>query len=383
MDTATRERIVTAASGVKDKAVRREIESAANDADRTSYAMLGWEQKCLNSLTAAANLGRADLYDAAMEEFTQGGKSGRGICPQSAKQAAAKVPRPSMYDSLVSEWQQHGGTTAGAIPRQLFQRLESICRSKPKARVLEFGSGLSTILFDRLGIKATSVEDSSTWASRLRGMLRHVTLIHSPLETTASGPWYSWRPGRDEKYDVILIDGPIGEGASSPGRMAAKHFVADCMAHACTVIIDDCHREREQELSSLMAAMYGFTVEHVADGGRRFDVLTRTTDSPIFHDGVGSEVSRKLASRWGVEPMPACGCTGRIREMNWRGPQWCRDNIDIIVDWLHEGSAKWKATQRGVTGVWVSLIPEFAERAYIRGLVTESIESYSLRIIPR
>jgi len=29
-------------------------------------------------------------------------------------------------------------------------------------------------------------------------------------------------------------------------------------------------------------------------------------------------------------------CSSRIAEMNARGPEWCRENVDKIVDWLIE-----------------------------------------------
>lgn len=374
MATRTREAIKAALATMPSTPTRKLIETLANDIGKSRYDMLGWKQKVHNTLTAAVDLGRTDLYDAAMEEFTRGGPNGRGVCPKSAKEVAAKIPRVGLYDELLKEWQSHGGNPSGAICRRLFNQLETLCRRMPKSRVLEFGSGLSTLLFQRLKMNATSIEDSRMWFERLRPLVPDVRLVHSPLEHTASGQWYDWRPDANEAYDVILIDGPIGEGASSPGRLAAKHFIADVLSPTSLVFLDDTHRHREQELSDSIAAMYGFRVTRHRDGGRAYDVLAVNPTSPTFDDGPGTELARILHERFDIEVLTTCGCRGRIREMNWRGPQWCRENIETIIGWLHDGAQKWKASQRGVAGLWISLIPEFAERAYIRRLVHEAIE---------
>ena len=269
MATETRNDLARLIAKVPSKQLQKQMLSVINDAERATYKMSGGQlgpthQKCFNSLAAANDLGRVDLYDAAVEEFNHGGKDGKPLWPDSCKTAQKLAPRPGLYEELMPIWEQHGGQRSGAIPAQLFRDLEATIRQRPNAKILEFGSGLSTLLFDTLGVDATSVENSKTWFQRLRVLLKKEStkLILSPLEETASGPWYDWRAKPGEKFDIILVDGPLGEG-NAPGRSAAKHFLADIMADECIIFLDDTHREKEIELSDIVTEIYGFDRQRI------------------------------------------------------------------------------------------------------------------------
>jgi len=50
--------------------------------------------------------------------------------------------------------------------------------------------------------------------------------------------------------------------------------------------------------------------------------------------GAGTELKR-LLSRIGITSTPTCSCNRKAREMDARGIQWCRDNVDLIAgEWL-------------------------------------------------
>ena len=51
--------------------------------------------------------------------------------------------------------------------------------------------------------------------------------------------------------------------------------------------------------------------------------------------GVGAEV-KKLLAKMGIEAQPNCSCNRHAYEMDHRGPDWCEENIETIVDWLKE-----------------------------------------------
>jgi len=52
--------------------------------------------------------------------------------------------------------------------------------------------------------------------------------------------------------------------------------------------------------------------------------------------GAGDQLHR-IIKRWTGEDIEAgCQCRSRIVEMNVRGPQWCRENVERIVNWLIE-----------------------------------------------
>jgi hypothetical protein len=52
----------------------------------------------------------------------------------------------------------------------------------------------------------------------------------------------------------------------------------------------------------------------------------------------------------GITASPTCKCNGRAREMDRRGIQWCRDNVDLISSWLAEEAAKRKLPYSELAG---------------------------------
>jgi hypothetical protein len=51
--------------------------------------------------------------------------------------------------------------------------------------------------------------------------------------------------------------------------------------------------------------------------------------------GVGTEL-KKLLARVGIRATPGCKCNARARVMDQNGPEWCRQNIEVICAWLNE-----------------------------------------------
>lgn len=69
------------------------------------------------------------------------------------------------------------------------------------------------------------------------------------------------------------------------------------------------------------------------------DVFPKTVESDP--NGPGSILS-SMISFLGIKVTPGCSCTRHAIEMNEKGPEWCEQNIDIIVGWLREESEKRK-----------------------------------------
>lgn len=57
--------------------------------------------------------------------------------------------------------------------------------------------------------------------------------------------------------------------------------------------------------------------------------------------GAGSILSKSLGTI-GIKATPSCDCYKHALEMNEKGPDWCEQNIDIILDWLRKESTKRK-----------------------------------------
>jgi hypothetical protein len=49
-----------------------------------------------------------------------------------------------------------------------------------------------------------------------------------------------------------------------------------------------------------------------------------------------------MLKRIGITSSPTCRCNARARDMDTKGLQWCRDNIDTISGWLNEEATKRK-----------------------------------------
>ena len=56
-------------------------------------------------------------------------------------------------------------------------------------------------------------------------------------------------------------------------------------------------------------------------------------------NGPGTILSGMISSM-GIKSTPNCSCRRHALEMNNKGPDWCEANIDTILGWLKEESAK-------------------------------------------
>lgn len=75
------------------------------------------------------------------------------------------------------------------------------------------------------------------------------------------------------------------------------------------------------------------------------EVLRRTGHVPsapiVLGEGPGTELHRVLG--WfKMKPERGCACLWRADYMNKRGSEWCAENLDTIVGWLHEEAKRRK-----------------------------------------
>lgn len=55
--------------------------------------------------------------------------------------------------------------------------------------------------------------------------------------------------------------------------------------------------------------------------------------------GPGAELGI-LLKRFGIRPGKKCKCRRQAQIMDERGPGWCRENIEKLVDWLQREAKK-------------------------------------------
>lgn len=68
---------------------------------------------------------------------------------------------------------------------------------------------------------------------------------------------------------------------------------------------------------------------------------TKPPPKPAPPRGAGTALKGML-KRIGITSSPTCRCNARARDMDTKGLQWCRDNIDTISGWLNEEATKRK-----------------------------------------
>lgn len=145
--------------------------------------------------------------------------------------------------------------------------LEYIFFTLPTGKtILEFGAGMSTVIFRANGYNVISVEHNKDFV----GLVEGVTYIHAPIELyddkydlppsikkrvqSEQTGWYN-RQVLGEKlnnisYDLILIDGPPRNYGRS-GFFSNKGLLPDLTV---PILFDDMHRIDELVLARSMAA---------------------------------------------------------------------------------------------------------------------------------
>jgi predicted O-methyltransferase YrrM len=155
------------------------------------------------------------------------------------------------------------GNPAVLCPENALFVIQQIRRRRP-ARVLEFGSGASTVLIARalrqLGEEARidSLEHSEEWYQRTRELVRAagvgdvVRLHHSPLGSRGGieTPWYDLGvlAGDAGPFDLVLADGPAGGSRDPLSRLGGFLSVRGQLSPGAAILLDDGLRAGECEI---------------------------------------------------------------------------------------------------------------------------------------
>lgn len=157
-----------------------------------------------------------------------------------------------------------------------------------RRRIVELGSGTSTVLIARLlrqrwpdgDYRHVAVEHDAAWAGWVdeqltrEGLQGATTVLHAPL---AQHPhalqglrWYDpevLRRGLDtalagDRVDLLVVDGPPADTADKVlARYPALPALADRLAPGATVVLDDVERPGEQEVLRRWEAEHGVRLE--------------------------------------------------------------------------------------------------------------------------
>jgi SAM-dependent methyltransferase len=136
-----------------------------------------------------------------------------------------------------------------------------------RRRILELGSGTSTVLLARLlrttGGTLTAIEHDARWATWVAGQLATEQLqdvarvVHAPLEPSPRAPgrppWYAPEPLAqalaDGAPDLLIVDGPPAyRPGESLARLPAVPALLDRLAPDAAIVLDDIARPGEHEV---------------------------------------------------------------------------------------------------------------------------------------
>lgn len=147
-----------------------------------------------------------------------------------------------------------------------------------RQHIIEFGSGISTILIGRLiqknNLKAEvlSVEHEKNWADELDSIIRSeqldqfITILHAPLTKCALHPqnsqWYDLKILKSriekKKFDMVIVDGPPAwQEGKELARYPAFPFIKNNLSEKYSVYLDDANRNGEQMVLQMWQKKYG------------------------------------------------------------------------------------------------------------------------------
>jgi methyltransferase family protein len=152
--------------------------------------------------------------------------------------------------------------------------------------ILEFGSGISTIMMSRLiklnntGTRIVSVEHDRGWADvvqayiRREGLEKIASVLHAPLThcpvAVGSNLWYELDANsgifKNAFFDMVVVDGPPAyEMSKEMSRYPALPFIYEKLADKCSVFLDDADRWGEKEIISRWEKEYAIRLQIIDD----------------------------------------------------------------------------------------------------------------------
>lgn len=185
----------------------------------------------------------------------------------------------------------------------LLVALWRIIREKRPARVLEIGSGLSTLVMARAleqnqdGGELVALEDHPQFADKTRreleeyGLEGHARVLGAPLKKQhvagQHGSWYTLPAVHGLKeLDLVLVDGPAVQD-----RELALFMLHDLLAATAFIVVDDTDRPETRQMLKLWQEAFPGQLRQTEVGGAKWALLR-------WQRSVG----RGAAGRAGVAP---------------------------------------------------------------------------------
>ena len=172
----------------------------------------------------------------------------------------------AFFDAVFQIWNQERDLSEGAIGKEVWDCIAM--HIPPNSKTLEFGCGMSTLLFDYSGHTHTAIDNSQKYIDLVKSHNPSggTTILHSLLGQNGfyvnipSGP-----------FDCILIDGPAGEG----NRNGVLDVIESLVRKGTAIVLDDTNRAQDKELSEAIQKLLKASqvIEGDTSHNRKFDLI--------------------------------------------------------------------------------------------------------------
>ena len=191
-------------------------------------------------------------------------------------------------------------TDASIDPSSIRAILNEIIIHK-KYRVIEFGSGISTLFISKIiedvgEGHVTSIEHDESWLRVVKGYLEKMeissstySLEHVKLTEYKRREdiheWYNvdriGRVTKDEKYELALVDGPVGSKSEKYNieRYPAVPNIIENMSEDFVIFLDDTRRPGEKYIKKNWCKKYNLTSKKIAS----MSALRPKSNNSNFH----------------------------------------------------------------------------------------------------
>ena len=229
-----------------------------------------------------------DLEQTLQNILRDNARNVRATARDSTQQIEAMVQLYGRYNDLKLPMPNTGGF---AIDAQALGHLVSLVEEHQPKRILELGSGTSTIWLGYLcrayGGKLVSLDHLEKYLSLTKQAIeRHqleeqVDCRFAPLETTeCDGRTFNWYSAEalEDQHDIELLiaDGPP-QSTGPQARYPSLPKLIDRLAPNALVILDDAHRQDEADIVDAWLETYP-DFQRIEPGTSRLAVLQRRSN---------------------------------------------------------------------------------------------------------
>jgi uncharacterized protein (TIGR01627 family) len=150
-------------------------------------------------------------------------------------------------------------TNSIQLDRYEMKAVAAAIKKKASCRFLIFGAGNDSLFWTMLNRRGITVflEDDQSWLRKVSQRHPGLDIIQVDYETerrqwqdllASPESLHMQLPDRilDERWDVVLVDGPAGWKDDTPGRMKSIHMASRLATADGDVFVHDCERQVEQ-----------------------------------------------------------------------------------------------------------------------------------------